>query len=362
MTHGEATVLTELHNGGDVGEQQRETIEPPDDGYTDVLGNRRLWKKTLTEGRGRDSKPQSGDQVTLKLEATLPDGTPVESESALLISIGEYDHIQALDIVAPLMELDERCSLITSARYAYGYVSEAKTSSGAVVPAGSVLHYTITLVSVDDPVDYAALGPVESLRIADRKRERGNDLFNREDFAGAVNCYGRAARILEDHCQGEAGVAEARVRVYNNLAATQVKISAFDAAIASCDSVLGIQPDNIKAHFRKGKSLVSKGDLANGLRSLRAALERDPDSRLVQNEVAKATLELKRQQAANTAMYRKMLGLRGDGADNGGAFGQRQQQQQQRASWLRRHAWLLGAAASVLVSVTLASAAYRFNS
>ncbi|PAA92621.1 hypothetical protein BOX15_Mlig010424g1 [Macrostomum lignano] len=357
MPHGEATVLTELPTAGDGADLQSETVQPPDDGYTDVLGNQRLWKKTLVEGRGRDSRPQSGDQVTLKLEASLPDGTPVESESGLIISIGEYDHIQALDIAVLLMELDEQCSLVTSARYAYGYSAEVKTSTGVVIPPGSVLHCTVTLVSVDDPIDYASLGPVESLRIADKKRERGNELFNREDFAGAVNCYGRAAKILEEHCQDEPGVSEARVRVYNNLAATQVKISAYDAAIASCDSVLGLQPDNIKAHFRKGKSLVSKGDLVNGLRSLRSALERDPDSRLVQNEVAKATLELKRQQAANTAMYKKMLGLR-DGPDNGG----RGRLQQQQVSWIRRHAWLLGAAASVILSVTLAGAAYRFNS
>lgn len=46
---------------------------------------------------------------------------------------------------------------------------------------------------------------------------------------------------------------EDRVRVYNNLAMAQMKISAYDAALKSVDTVLRCQPNNVKALFRKGK-------------------------------------------------------------------------------------------------------------
>lgn len=46
---------------------------------------------------------------------------------------------------------------------------------------------------------------------------------------------------------------ETRVKVYNNLAAAQMKISAFDVALTSVDNVLRCQPENVKALFRKGK-------------------------------------------------------------------------------------------------------------
>lgn len=46
---------------------------------------------------------------------------------------------------------------------------------------------------------------------------------------------------------------ETRVKVYNNLAAAQMKISAFDAALLSVENVLRCQPQNVKALFRKGK-------------------------------------------------------------------------------------------------------------
>lgn len=50
---------------------------------------------------------------------------------------------------------------------------------------------------------------------------------------------------------------ETRVKVYNNLAAAQMKISAFDAALLSIENVLRCQPQNVKALFRKGKVSIA---------------------------------------------------------------------------------------------------------
>jgi len=41
--------------------------------------------------------------------------------------------------------------------------------------------------------------------------------------------------------------------VYNNLAMTQIKIAAFDAALQSVEHVLRCQPNNSKALYRKGR-------------------------------------------------------------------------------------------------------------
>jgi FK506-binding protein 8 len=49
---------------------------------------------------------------------------------------------------------------------------------------------------------------------------------------------------------------EDRLKVYNNLAAAQMKIKAYDAALQSVENVLRYQTNNVKALFRKGKVLV----------------------------------------------------------------------------------------------------------
>lgn len=50
---------------------------------------------------------------------------------------------------------------------------------------------------------------------------------------------------------------EYRIKVYNNLAAAQMKVSTYDTALKSIDQVLRCQPDNVKALFRKGKVWIT---------------------------------------------------------------------------------------------------------
>lgn len=94
--------------------------------------------------------------------------------------------------------------------------------------------------------------------------------------------------------------------MYNNLAAAQMKISAFDVALQSVDNVLRCQPENVKALFRKGKVCVhrttflyvqfyksyifrfmikileAKGDIKAAIPILQKAAILDPESRAIQ--------------------------------------------------------------------------------
>lgn len=46
---------------------------------------------------------------------------------------------------------------------------------------------------------------------------------------------------------------DVKVKCLNNMAASQLKLDHYDAALKSCVSALAHQPDNIKALFRMGK-------------------------------------------------------------------------------------------------------------
>lgn len=62
-------------------------------------------------------------------------------------------------------------------------------------------------------------------------------------FSGAVNISPEAENELLD----------VKVKCLNNMAASQLKLDHYEAALKSCVSVLAHQPDNIKALFRMGK-------------------------------------------------------------------------------------------------------------
>lgn len=58
---------------------------------------------------------------------------------------------------------------------------------------------------------------------------------------------------------------DVKVKCLNNMAASQLKLDHYDAALKSCMAALAHQPDNIKALFRMGKVYVA---LALSLSSL----------------------------------------------------------------------------------------------
>lgn len=59
-------------------------------------------------------------------------------------------------------------------------------------------------------------------------------------------------------CEEEEQLLQLKVKCLNNLAASQLKLDHYRAALRSCSQVLEHQPDNIKALFRKGKVRCSQ--------------------------------------------------------------------------------------------------------
>lgn len=74
--------------------------------------------------------------------------------------------------------------------------------------------------------------------------------FRKSTIRNYLKNYKHYFQFTNDQLQE---LLETRVKVYNNLAAAQMKISAFDVALTSVDNVLRCQPENVKALFRKGK-------------------------------------------------------------------------------------------------------------
>ncbi|XP_041081604.1 uncharacterized protein LOC121298544 [Polyodon spathula] len=88
--------------------------------WLDITDDKLLRKKVLMPGMGVCSQPISGQEVTVKVQGMLEDGTIIEKDPKLTFVIGDRDVNQALELCAPLMQKDEIALLITSAKYAYG--------------------------------------------------------------------------------------------------------------------------------------------------------------------------------------------------------------------------------------------------
>ena len=119
-----------------------------------------------------------------------------------------------------------------------------------------------------------------------------------------------------------------RLKTFNNMAQAQMKLTAWDSAMASvrqvsqsvggCSvsslsslslQVLKIEPNNEKALFRKSKILLEKCQLDEAIGILRRVNRLYPANSQCQAELARLTGRAKKSKEKEQMMSRKMLGL-----------------------------------------------------
>ncbi|XP_030396263.1 peptidyl-prolyl cis-trans isomerase FKBP8 [Gopherus evgoodei] len=277
--------------------------------WLDVLGSGLLKKKTLVPGQGVESRPRKGQDVTVRLKAMLEDGSVVEDNPSLSFTLGDCDVMQALDLCAQLMEMGETALIMSDAKYCYG----PQGRSPDILPHAA-LTLEVQLLAVQDAPDLELLRGSEKIQLANRKRERGNFYYQQADYVLAINSYDIALKTIDSSSkvdyspEEEAELLEVKVKCLNNLAASQLKLDHYEAALRSCTQVLEHQPENIKALFRKGKVLAQQGEYNEAIPLLKAALKLEPSNKTIHAELSKLVKKHVEQKNMETAMYRKMLG------------------------------------------------------
>uniref|UniRef100_A0A3Q4A955 peptidylprolyl isomerase n=1 Tax=Mola mola TaxID=94237 RepID=A0A3Q4A955_MOLML len=320
----------------------------PAEEWLDVLGNGQLKKKVLVAGGGRNSRPQKGQNVKINLKTYLKDGTLVEDQPDLCFTLGDGDVIQALDLAVQLMDMGEKALIQTDAKYAYG----AEGSHEPEVPPSVELSLEVELLEATDAPDVELMPPEERIALASHKRERGNVHYQRGDYAFAVNSYSIALQITESNSkvdispEEENELMDVKVKCLNNMAASQLKLDHYDAALKSCVLALAHQPDNIKALFRMGKVQALQSEYTEAIQTLRKALKLEPSNKTIHAELSKLVKKHSEQRGAEQAMYKKMLG-------NPTSSSGTNQKRQAKSAWGFNWKWLFGATAVAIGGVAL---------
>ncbi|XP_073509281.1 peptidyl-prolyl cis-trans isomerase FKBP8-like [Phyllobates terribilis] len=258
------------------------------DQWIDITDDKLLRKKILRPGRGEDSIPLPGQQVTVYLMGILEDGTLVEKDPKLSFILDEGDVIQALELGVRSMQLGEVAFLLTNGLYAFGLLGRDPDIS-----SDASLLYKVTLLEVRDKPSLIALTTADRITLGNQKRECGNFHFEREEYRSAMHSYSQALTILTPttadplSSDEEEEIREHRVKCLNNLAATQLKLHHYDDVLNSCNAVLEMDIDNAKALYRKGKVLSERGDYEEAMSVLKQALQLEPTTKAIHAELSK---------------------------------------------------------------------------
>ncbi|NWH82217.1 FKBP8 isomerase, partial [Piaya cayana] len=153
------------------------------------------------------------------------------------------------------------------------------------IPPNATLSLEVELLAAQDAPDLELLSGKEKIKLANRKRERGNFFYQQADYVLAINSYDIALKVIGSSSkvdfspEEEAELLDVKVKCLNNLAASQLKLDHYEAALKSCNLVLEHQPGNIKALFRKGKVLAQQGEYREAIPILKAALKLEPSNK-----------------------------------------------------------------------------------
>ncbi|KAE8632149.1 hypothetical protein XENTR_v10001452 [Xenopus tropicalis] len=322
----------------------QQTVAKEEEEWLDVLGNGILKKKILISGKGADSRPRKGQDVTVGLKSMLEDGNVVEEQETLTFTLGDGDVIQALDLCVQLMEAEETSLIASDAKYCYG-----KEGRSPDIPPNSNLNLEVALLDVQDGPDLENLSGQEKLNLANKKRERGNFYYQQADYVFAINSYDIALNVVnssskvEFSLEEEASLLDVKIKCLNNLAASQLKLDHYEAALKSCNMVLEHQPENIKALFRKGKVLAQQGEYSDAITILRKALKLEPANKTIHAELSRLVKKHTDQRNVESAMYKKMLGNPGSASTKPAS----------KSSWSIPWKWLFGATAVAIGGVAL---------
>lgn len=146
----------------------------------------------------------------------------------------------------------------------------------------------------------------EKIETAIKKKEEGNELFKAGKHSRASKKYEKAAKLIEydsgfdDEQKKRAKVLKVTCNLNN--AACKLKLKDYKEAVKLTTKVLEVEPQNVKALYRRGQAYVETLDLDLAEWDYKKALELDPQSR----DVRSAYKTLKQKQVEQNKKEAKM--------------------------------------------------------
>ncbi|KAH7447367.1 hypothetical protein KP509_01G103500 [Ceratopteris richardii] len=257
-----------------------------------LLDNESVTKKILKTGEGYE-KPNDGTIVKVKYMAKLEDGTIFEKKGLtgdpFEFTIDGDQVILGLDMAVAKMKKGEIALITIAPEYGFGAVEVARDL--AVVPPNSTLTYEVELVSFTKEKEFWQMNAGEKLNAASKRKEEGNALFRVGKYWRAGKKYERAARYVEQDkafLEEEKQQAQAlKLSCYLNSAACKLKLNEFRLAVDLCTRVLELDPENLKALYRRIQAYIQVGELALAESDIKKALQIDPDNKEIKLELKK---------------------------------------------------------------------------
>nr|XP_020462431.1 sperm-associated antigen 1 [Monopterus albus] len=144
-------------------------------------------------------------------------------------------------------------------------------------------------------VDASLLTQQEKFLLANHEKDKGNEAFRANDYEEAVAYYSRSLSIIPT------------VAAYNNRAQAELNLKHWHNAMRDCQSVLKLEPGNMKALLRRATVHKHMGNVQLAAEDLRTVLMKEPQNAAATQLLSEVEKKLKECQLQRQSKGRKIF-------------------------------------------------------
>ncbi len=219
---------------------------------------------------------------------------------------------EATDVLSDVLEdciysmrTGEKCKLEIQS----SMVKDAITAKAQTLKAAVTIFYLVDLLSFKNDKDVWDLTNQERLSLSRELKGAGTERFKAGEVQSAAVCYSSALKYLIpvgiEKADGEA--VSLRIALLLNLAACHLKFEQNNHVVSNCTKVLELDPDNLKAIYRRGVALTRMNHLEKAKEEFARAKELEPSNRAVLEQLrmleAKEKEHMEKYRSAMKAMF-----------------------------------------------------------
>lgn len=317
-------------------EQHHEATDSDNVGAGDLVLPPGMTKRIIQEGEG-DEKPDDGYEVSVHYTGTFEDGNEFDSShnrgSPFNFTVGTGSVIKGWDVALKTMKRNEIAEFSLPPELAYG-----ERGSPPSIPPNSRLNFIIELMDwtvegADSQKPIYRMSFEERLSKCQEKKSAGGNHFKDGKYDLAIRQYRDVMKLAEiSEFQDDGNVVELEGQAsskmlaesdqekaqrqelqqmllvsYLNLALCYLKVKKTKECIINCDNALKIDPNNIKAHFRKGLAYLPTKDYEKAIEQFTKVLELDPNNTEAKAKKTYCTNELANYYQKQKQIYKNLF-------------------------------------------------------